>query len=208
MSCEKSLICEDGRFVKSTPQFNTSVPNKYNTFSATKNPSVQHTPQFNAKNPLVQHQKALSSTPKFFDFRCWTEGFLMRNWGAFGVELRSVLNWGVFDVELRRVCGTEGDVWNWRILGLKKEWLFCVEQRGTRSLILFFCKKRLKEILTKFNFWLLNPELVSKFLYRYLEFSGEEKREESTIMGYFNEICKRDKERMAAIETNPECEGN
>jgi len=35
---------------------------------------------------------------------------------------------------------------------------------------------------------------------------GEEKREESTIMGYFNEICKRDKERMAAIETNPECE--
>ena len=42
----------------------------------------------------------------------------------------------------------------------------------------------------------------------YLEYSGEEKREESTIMGYFNEICKRDKERMAAIETNPECEGS
>ena len=36
---------------------------------------------------------------------------------------------------------------------------------------------------------------------------GEEKtkREESTIMGYYNQICKRDLERMAEIECNPDC---
>ena len=51
------------------PQFNTSVPHKDHTFSApkipqfnSKNPSVQHPPLFHT--PSVQHPKSLSSTPK------------------------------------------------------------------------------------------------------------------------------------------------
>ena len=40
------------------PQFNTSVPHKDQTISA------QKIPQFNTKNPSVQHQNPLSSTQK------------------------------------------------------------------------------------------------------------------------------------------------
>ena len=110
----------------------------------TKNSSVQHIPRFNTKNPSVPY------TPQFNTSSvCWTEGFLVWNWGVFGVELRGVWNWGVLSVELRGVCWTEGFlVWNWAVCvelrgfwcetegfwGLKRSgysvWNWCVELRG------------------------------------------------------------------------------
>ena len=102
-----------------TPQFNTipSVPlqkplsSTHPLSSTPKNPQF-HPPQFHTKNPSVPHQKTLSSTPlsctpKTPQFHtkkalyrlyiselrgvCWTEGFLVLNWGVFGVELRGTL---------------------------------------------------------------------------------------------------------------------
>ena len=68
----------DPKFLSSTPK----TPRSNNSLSSTP-PSVQHIPQFNTKNPSVQHTE---------DW-CWTEGF--------GVKLRDfdgcvpfVLNWG------------------------------------------------------------------------------------------------------------------
>ena len=82
-----------------TPQFNTSVPHKKHTFSAPK------MPQFNTKNRTVQHQNLLSFISKIPQFQT---NLLVRNWGVFGIEQRSVLNWGVFCVELRNFGGLKG----------------------------------------------------------------------------------------------------
>ena len=89
----------------------------------TKNPSVQHTPQFHTKKtlcstpktpvfqPRVPHQKLLgstpSSTPKTLQFHTKKSSVqhtpqtkTVLNWGVFAVELREVELRG-FDVELR-----------------------------------------------------------------------------------------------------------
>ena len=114
--------------------------------SSTQTPSVQHKdhtfsapeiPQFNTKNPSVQHEKPLSSTPKNVQFHiplistpknpqfntslslyraflsvflCWTERFLMWSWWLCGTE-------GFFGLEL----------WGRLNWGAEKEWSFCVE---------------------------------------------------------------------------------
>ena len=72
------------------PQFNT------------KNPSVQHTLQFNTKKPSVQHRKKL----------CWTEGFLVLNSGMCWTEGFSVLTAGFFVVNSGVFwCWTQGFRW-------------------------------------------------------------------------------------------------
>ena len=125
-----------------SPQLSTSVTHKRATTFQPQNPSVPHqkplgsTPKtlwFNTKNssvhtPLssitssVPHQK-----PQFYSFFVWwvccTEGFLVLNWGVFGVELRN------FGVELRdfgcwkgvvlvwnRCVELRGSMWNWGVL--------------------------------------------------------------------------------------------
>ena len=71
---------------------------------------------------------------ELWNFWCWTERFLVWNWGRWiwgvcGVDLRAVWNWRVFGVEPRGFwCGSERFlVWNSGISGAEKEWLFCVE---------------------------------------------------------------------------------
>ena len=125
------------------PQFNTSVPLLDHTFSAPK------IPQFHTKNPSVQHQNPLSSTPKTPQFKtppsvphlkplssthpsgkievelrgfwCGTEECVELRGFKCGTE-GVVLNWGVFGVELR-------DFWGWK--GVVQKWNWCVELRGS-----------------------------------------------------------------------------
>ena len=111
-------------------------------FSSTQTPSVQHigstqwpnvfspkTPQFHTSLsstiPSVQHPKSLSLTPKTPQFhtlsarrgfRCWTEGFLVLNWGIFAAEKE-------WPFCVKSMCWTEGvcvelrgSVWNWGVL--------------------------------------------------------------------------------------------
>ena len=95
---------------------------------STQNLPVQHQKPLSSTHPSVQHQKPvsstyqkpLSSTPKTEKFWYGTEGFLVLNWGVFGVELRGVLKWRVFGVELRDFGCWKGvallwwtDVLNW-----------------------------------------------------------------------------------------------
>ena len=77
----------------------TKIQHKDHTFSApdipqfnTKNPSVQHRKPLNSTHPSVQHPKPLSSTLKTAKFWRGIEGFLVLNLGVFGVELRGVLH--------------------------------------------------------------------------------------------------------------------
>ena len=93
-------------------------------------------PQFSRISKLLL-RKRLLITSKLFSVWCWTEEFLLWNWGVCGTELLSVWNWGVcgtegflvlnrgvFGVELRGFwCWTEEFlVWKWGVFG--------VEQRG------------------------------------------------------------------------------
>ena len=130
------------------PQFHTinpSVQHRNPLRSTQKTPqshplSSTRSPQFYTENPSVP-TPPLSFTPKTPQFHTkkssiyalykGTEGFLVWNWGVFGVELRGggtegflVWNWGVFGVELRGFrCWTEGFlVWNWGIFGAEKVW--------------------------------------------------------------------------------------
>ena len=76
----------------------------------TKNPSVPHQKPLSWTHPSVPHQKLLSSTPKTLRFNtkiepenfsvfgvelrvCWTEGFLMLNWGISGANKVWSLCW-------------------------------------------------------------------------------------------------------------------
>ena len=82
----------------------------------TKDHSVPHNPLFHTKNPSVQHtlkQKVFVWNWGVLGFRCWTEGFLVWNWGVCWTEGFLGLKWsGPFVwnwcFELRG-CGTEGD---------------------------------------------------------------------------------------------------
>ena len=115
--------------LSSTHQFYTKGP----LFFSPQNLSVPHQkPQFHTKNPQFWTD---SSTHR--QKLCWTEGFLVWNWGEcetegffvwnWGLLLLNwgilVLNWGVFGVELR-------DFWCWK--GVVLVWNRCVELRGSR----------------------------------------------------------------------------
>ena len=127
------------------PQFNTSVLHRDHTFSApqipqfnTRNPSVQHQnpsllyeKPISSTHPSVPLQEPLSSTPKPRQFH--TKNLSVQH----SFCLKGVLNWGVLTVELRRFrCGTEGfSVWNWGVCGTEGVFgleprVFGVELRG------------------------------------------------------------------------------
>ena len=105
----------------STPQFQTEPLSSTHRFHTMSTPfqhpkslsSTPKTAQFHIKNPSVQHRNPLCSTPKPPKFRlpqfhtkhslvCWTEGFLVWNWGFLGAGKE----W-LFCVEL--MCWTERD---------------------------------------------------------------------------------------------------
>ena len=109
----------------STHQFNTKGPFLFRPqilqFNSI-NPSVQHQKPLRSTHPSVPH--SLSSTHPSVQHQktsvCWTEGFLVLNWG--GVELRGVLNGGG--------CETEGGLgvvelrgfWCWKGVVLVLNW--------------------------------------------------------------------------------------
>ena len=105
-----------------TLQFHTdplSSTHRFNTMTERfqrQNPSVPNQKPLSSTTSSVQHPKFLNLTPKTPQFhtlsarrgfRCWTEGFLVLNWGIFGAKKvwslcgTDVLNWG-------GLCGTEG----------------------------------------------------------------------------------------------------
>ena len=123
----------------SSPQFNTSVPQRATPFKHQKSlSSTPKTPQFNTKNPSVQHQnlsvphrkplsstspsvlhkKPLGSTPSQFQ----TKNPSVQHLNPFGVKLRVVWNWEAFGVELR-------DFWDWKGVALFAE-LMCWTEKG------------------------------------------------------------------------------
>ena len=84
-------------------------------------------PQFHTNNPSFQHRKSLSFTPKTAQFQL--RGFLVWNWGVFGVELRDFGCWTEGFRVLKRcgpcvepMCWTEG---------------VCVELRSTYVFFIF-----------------------------------------------------------------------
>ena len=101
----------------------------------TKNPSVPHQKRLSSTPRISQFQSPLSSTLKTLQFNtplsstlitpqtknswevCWTEGFLVWNWGVFGMELRFL--W----------CWTEG--FFGCLKGVVLMWNRCVEVRGS-----------------------------------------------------------------------------
>ena len=99
------------------PQFNTSVPHKKHSFSAPtslsttpKSPQFHIPLSFTPKSP--QFNTVLSEGwVKLRGFKCGTEGFLVWNWGLFGVKLRDFGGWKGVDL----LCGT--DLLNWEGFG-------------------------------------------------------------------------------------------
>ena len=117
----KSVSIEYPSVPQGPSQFNTSFPHKNHTFSMPK------IPQFNTKNPSVQHRNPLSSTPKPLTLthpsvplqkppvqHSFCQRGVLNPWGVFGMKLRG--REGTEGcVELRGFrCWTEGfSVWNW-----------------------------------------------------------------------------------------------
>ena len=112
---------EGSSSVPRPPQFNTEGPLLFSP----QNPSVPHqkplssthSPQFHTKKALYkQALQWLFYGVELRGFWCWSEGFLVWNWGGW--------NWGIFAVELRGFwCWTERFlVWNWGTFGAEKVW--------------------------------------------------------------------------------------